>query len=514
MNDLNELNLSSSILRGVERECLRITPEGEIADTAHSKAIGSALTHPYITTDYSEALLEFITPTFQDPKELLNFLKCLHLFTLKHIGNEIFWNNSMPCFLRKEIEIPIAYYGTSNIGRMKTIYRKGLFHRYGPSMQAISGIHFNFSLSDEFFKKLQERESFQGELKQYKSQKYMAAIRNVHKYSWLIPYMMGSSPAISHSFLHKAPHYDLIKFDNKGTLSYKGATSLRMSDLGYTNAGQSHINISYNSLNSYIRDLRKAILYKSQDWEKIGIREGNEYKQLNDHILQLENEYYSGVRPKRKTSSGESPTNALSSRGVEYIELRSLDVNTFSPLGIDLEQILFLDVFLIFCLLNDAEKFDLQTTKEYRKNQELVARHGRTAKIVLFRSGEQVPLLDWGKELFEDLFKIAQLLDGTYEYSKSIKFFEECLAHPHLLSSAKLEYDMRQKNETFLEHVLGRSTEIIHQLRSERLPRHREAHLDEVARQSLKRQESIEKSDHLAFENFLAQYFQQNLGSN
>ncbi|MCY4644816.1 MAG: glutamate--cysteine ligase [Bacteriovoracales bacterium] len=504
--------MASSIRRGLERECLRVTPKGDIADTLHSKAIGSALTHPYITTDYSEALLEFITPTLQDPQELLDFLQELHLFTLKNIGDEILWNNSMPCLLRKDSEIPIAYYGTSNIGKMKTIYRKGLFHRYGSSMQTISGVHFNFSLSDECFEKLRQKDSFQGGFQDYKSKKYMTAIRNIHKYSWLIPYMMGSSPSICRSFLHKtSKKYNLIKFDERGTLSYQGATSLRLSHLGYTNAEQFHINISYNSLESYIRDLRQIIHSKSKDWEKIGIIENNEYKQLNDNILQLENEYYSGVRPKRKTLSGESPTNALAERGVEYIEIRSLDVNPFSLIGINLDQILFLDVFLLFCLLSDAEKFDLEATNEYRKNQELVARHGRTPDIVLFRSGEKVALLDWGKELFQDLFKIAHALDGTYDYSKAISTFEKGLTDPNLLYSAKLECDMQDNNETFFQHTLRRSAEISDLLRSKPLPTEKDAHLAQVTRQSLKRQEEIEKSDDLEFKDFLAHYFQQNI---
>ena len=509
MQYLTELELSSAIRRGIERECLRVSPNGEIAMTPHPRALGSSLTHPHITTDYSEALLEFVTPVFQDPQKLLEFLKDLHVFTLKHIGREIFWNNSMPCLLKKDTNIPIAYYGKSNIGKMKTTYRKGLYYRYGSAMQVISGIHFNFSLTDECFEKLSKKDRFQGELQDYKSQKYMAAIRNLHKYSWLVPYILGSSPTICQSFLCKAPKiHDLTTFDQQGTLSYAGATSLRLSDIGYTNKGQSQVNLCYNSLKNYIEGLRHAVITSDPNWEKIGIKDGNQYKQLNSNILQLENEYYSGVRPKRRTLSGERPLNALASRGIEYIELRSMDVNSFSPIGIELEQILFLDVFLLYCILAQDEKHDRQTTKEYRKNQEMAARHGRKKGITLFRSGTRILLLDWAKELFEHLLEIAELLNGQYQYAKVINNFQNALFRPNLLYSAKLENEMREKNETFFHNMLNRSKDSTNYLQSQTLCRNQEKHLTNISKQSLQDQKEIEKSDHLPFDSFLAKYFQ------
>ena len=511
MHNLADLQLASAIRRGIERECLRVSAKGEIAQTPHHKALGSALTHPYITTDYSESLLEFITPTFQDPKELLSFLKNLHLFTLKHIGDEFFWNNSMPCFLKKNHQVPIAYYGKSNIGKMKTIYRKGLLHRYGSSMQVISGVHFNFSITDECFEKLRQKERFRGELRDYKSQKYMATIRNLHKHSWVVPYLLGSSPAICQSFLNRSPHhYGLIHLDKQGTLSYPGATSLRLSQIGYTNIRQSQVNISYNSLEDYIKGLRKSIVKHDENWQKIGIKKNGKYQQLNNNILQLENEYYSGVRPKCLADSGESPTNALIRRGVEYIELRSVDINSFSPIGIDLNQVLFLDVFLLYCLLTKDERPAPQETREYRKNQEIIAQHGRKEKITIFRTGIHVSLLDWAKELFDGLMEIAESLDGTYPYSEVIQNFRVSLTQQDLLYSAKLENEMIKKNKSFFDHTLKSSMDIKNHLLSESLHKDQEKYLTKVSLKSLQDQKTIEELDTLPFEHFLKQYFKQN----
>ena len=511
MHNLAELNLASAMRRGLERECLRVSVDGKIAQTPHPLALGSALTHPYITVDYSEALLEFVTPTFQDPCELLNFLTDLHLFTIKHIGPEIFWNNSMPCLL-EDNNIPIASYGQSNIGKMKTIYRRGLLHRYGAAMQAISGVHFNFSLTDRVFEQLRQRDRSKQDLSNYKSRRYMAAIRNLHQLSWVIAYLLGHSPVVCRSFLGDSPEsHGLVDFDGKGTLSYLGATSLRLSKMGYTNSGQAHIAVCYDSLDSYIQSLRKTITTRDPRWEKIGVKKNGYYRQLSNNILQLENEYYSAVRPKRQTNSGESPANALRARGIDYVELRSVDINSFSPLGIDLEQILFLDVFLLYCLLTESKELGPQRIEQYRNNQELVARHGRQNALVLWRSDASVKAMDWARELFDGLLAIAQVLDGHYPYSQVVEKFRATLDKPGELYSEKLERELRQKNETFFQYTLKNSTAIANKLRSEPLDQGREQYLKKISAQSLDDQRAIEDSDRLSFDAFLEQYFSKNM---
>jgi len=500
--------------RGVEREALRVSPEGRISQKKHPESLGSALTHPSITTDYSEALLEFVTPVFQDPKKLLNFLEQVHIFTLQNMGDEILWNNSMPCFFKKEDEIPIAQYGDSNVGKMKTIYRHGLKNRYGDVMQTISGIHFNFSLSDHFFSKWRKIEESPLTLQKFRSEKYMNCIRNIHKHSWLIPLFFGSSPAICKSFLSKAPKaYDLQEFDKVGTLTFDGATSMRLSDLGYTNSEQDNIFVCYNDIETYVSGLRRAITQENELFKKIGIKDENGFKQLNTYTLQLENEYYAEVRPKRRIHTGESPTNALLDRGVEYIELRSVDVNTFSPVGLELDQVLFLDVFLTFCMMTEAPVQPTELCQKYRSNLELMAKHGRKKDLTLHNGDNEEKPKEWGKRIFEQLYLIADKLDqekGSSLYNDVIKKYENQFEHQDQLTSSKQLNQMEENEETFYRNTLNRSLEFSKQLKEKKLDSHVLSEFNSQIKESILRQKQIEDSDTISFEEYLKNYFQQN----
>jgi glutamate--cysteine ligase len=142
----------TGIGRGIEREALRVLPEGKLSEQGHFYQLGSALTHSQITTDYSETLLEFITPVSYSAEESIAQLQDIQKYTFEHIQGELLWPISMPCFVDDAEKITLAQYGNSNIGKMKTAYRQGLKNRYGSMMQVISGIHFNFSFSQEFWR--------------------------------------------------------------------------------------------------------------------------------------------------------------------------------------------------------------------------------------------------------------------------------------------------------------------------------------------------------------------------
>src|SRR5699024_6366416 len=329
--------------RGLEKESLRITDRGYLAQTPHPKALGSALTHPYITSDYSEALLEFVTPPTESLSDPLSILEELHRYTYEHIGDELLWVNSMPCIMTDDDGIPLAEYGSSNSGRMKTVYRMGLGNRYGRRMQTIAGIHYNVSYAQDFWQQHQIAEGDTDDLQRFISRRYFDLTRNFQRYSWLINYLFGASPAVCATFLDGRNH-ELINL-SRGTLYQPYATSLRMSDIGYQNNAQSALSISYNNLNDYVRDLTKAINTPEPMYEEIGVVVDGEYRQLNANILQIENEYYSSVRPKQTARSGERPTQALERRGVEYVEIRTIDLNPFEPLGLNEEQMRFLDMF-------------------------------------------------------------------------------------------------------------------------------------------------------------------------
>ncbi len=335
------------IRRGIERETLRVNPNGTLSQTDHPKALGSALTHPLITTDFSESLLEFITPAQSDIATTLAQLEDIHRFAVRQLGSERLGAGSMPCYIEHQDQIRLAQYGTSNVGRMKTVYRQGLKNRYGSMMQAISGVHFNFSIPVEFWQHYQQLLNDTSPLDEFISSQYLSLIRNYKRFVWLIVYLFGASPTLCKSFLEgrqsKYPFAEL----GQGSLYLPYATSLRMSDLGYTNSAQSALAVSYDSLSEYVSGLQRAISTESNEYQSIGIKVNGEYQQLNANILQIENEFYSTIRPKRTIKSGERPTCALSKRGVEYIEVRALDVNPFSPVGIDADQMRFLDVFLL-----------------------------------------------------------------------------------------------------------------------------------------------------------------------
>ncbi|MCJ8268303.1 MAG: glutamate--cysteine ligase, partial [Psychrosphaera sp.] len=259
----------------------------------------------------------------------------------------------MPCKLNGDKSIPIAQYGKSNIGQMKQVYRQGLAHRYGRTMQSIAGIHYNFSMPDDFWPHYQELLGAKGDVQAFKSQCYFDLIRNFRRHSWLLIYLFGASPALDNSFVGTNKSHKLDQLGQQ-TLGLPYATSLRMSDLGYQSKAQENLDISYNNLHSYIQGVEQAMAQPYPDYEKIGIKVNGEYRQLNDNILQIENEYYSEIRPKRVTQPGKTPLSALKSNGVEYIEVRILDTNPYLPVGIDAQQIRFLDAFLLYCLLSDS----------------------------------------------------------------------------------------------------------------------------------------------------------------
>jgi glutamate--cysteine ligase len=274
--------------KGVEKESLRVTPEGAIAQTPHPLALGSALTNEHITTDYSEALIELVTPAFTHSWELLQYLLDLHQFVYRHLGEELLWATSMPCAIEHDEDIPIAQYGSSHIGRMKTIYRNGLGLRYGRMMQAISGVHFNYSFPQDFWDALAHINQSKLPRADFISEQYFGVLRNYRRFGWLVLYLFGTSPAVSKGFFG-GREITLPALD-ADTVYEPYGTSLRMSDIGYRNKNQATVSVSVNSLGDYVRDLSTAISTPYPPYQKLGVKVGGEYLQLNANILQIENE--------------------------------------------------------------------------------------------------------------------------------------------------------------------------------------------------------------------------------
>ncbi|MGL5048313.1 MAG: glutamate--cysteine ligase, partial [Shewanella sp.] len=424
------------MLRGIEREALRIDESGYLAEDSHPEVLGSALMHSRITTDYSEALLEFITPVNNNVEQLLTGLTETHAFSVRHLNGQRLWPVSMPCYVKDEQQIPVARYGTSNTGMMKTLYRKGLTYRYGALMQIISGVHFNFSVSQALWQSLYELSDKQLSIDDFMSESYFGLIRNYRRLVWVLPYLFGASPALCHSFI-KDQKTDL-KFEKtgRGTLYLPYATSLRMSDLGYTNKEQEQLNISYNSLPEYLAGVNAATKMPSANFANIGVKVDSEYRQLNANVLQIENEFYSPIRAKRVTRSGEKPSEALARGGVEYIEVRALDVNPFSPIGIEATQVRFLDLFLLYCLLTPSPKSDVSEETRLSSNLNAVVLEGRKPGLELFTADGPCLLKSWLEELFDGLQPLAILLDGeATDYQVALAHWRKAVEDPNLTLS-------------------------------------------------------------------------------
>jgi glutamate--cysteine ligase len=495
--------------KGLEKESLRVTPQGLLAPTPHPRALGSALTSEHITTDYSEALIELVTPTFTATWELLQYLLDLHQFVYRHMGSELLWATSMPGAISRDEDIPLAQYGPSHIGRMKTVYLRGLGVRYGRMMQAISGVHFNYSFPLPFWEVCADLMQSRTRDASFVSARYFDLLRNYRRHGWLVLYLFGISPVVCKSFL-KGRDHGLRDF-TAGSAYEPYGTSLRMSDIGYRNRNQADLTVSVNSLEEYVRDLTHAITTPHPPYAALGVKVDGEYRQLNANILQIENEYYSFIRPKRVARSGERPTKALRRAGVEYVEVRALDVSAFDPVGVNQNKLRFLEAFLALCLLKQSPPMGDEEQRLLDGNHLTVARRGREPGLTLWRDGRQVPMLDWARELIDSLTGICEILDrgdASRPFSAALADQAAKVADVRLTPSARMMQELRDTGEPFFDLALRMSA--THKAYFLDLYPPNEARLAEFAAEaaeSLVRQRAIETADRGTFDEFLARYF-------
>ena len=494
-------------LRGVERETLRVNADGALALTPHDPRLGSALTHPQITTDYSESLLEFITPAEPDIAIALHQLDLIHRFAYTKLGDEMLWSQSMPCALPQEEQIPIAWYGTSHIGMLKHVYRRGLALRYGKSMQCIAGIHYNYSLDEKVWQVLQVAESIGGSAKHVQSEAYIALIRNFHRYSWLLMYLFGASPALSTSFLRGRSHN--LESLSSDTLYLPYATSLRMSDLGYQNNAQDGLVPPYNTLMEYMRSLSIAVRKPYAAYEKIGTQHDGEWVQINANVLQIENEFYATIRPKRVIRSGERPIEALCDRGVQYIEVRCMDVDPFEPLGISLETARFLDAFLLFCALDESPQTNQAEWRENVNNFAQTVKYGRQPGLALQHQGQSVSLQAWGLALLEKMTIGAHLLDeqlGGTQHASSLQTQREKLLDSSKTPSARVLREIKNSDNSFAAFALRQSKRLADEFRARPPASDEIAAFEQMATISLAEQAEMERAQSGSFDEFITDY--------
>jgi glutamate--cysteine ligase len=483
--------------RGIEKESLRTRPDGALALTPHAPALGSALAHPHITTDFSESQLELITGVHPSVEACLEELTRIHQFVFRAIGEELMWAASMPCTLPAEEAIPIGRYGASNVGRAKTVYRNGLSWRYGRHMQTISGIHYNWSLPG------------------LGNAEYFSLIRNFRRHGWLLFYLFGASPAVCPSFVTGRAHP--LQELKPGTLYLPHATSLRMGRLGYHSDAQSSLVVSCNDLDTYGATLQQGLTQVHPPYQKIGIREpgalgdGPEtYRQLSTTLLQIENEFYGKIRPKRRIRPGERPLHALRERGVEYVEVRLMDLDPFAPAGITLPVMRFLDVFLLHCLLSDSPPDTPEEIACVARNQECVAQRGREPGLKLGCLAEDTGLREWGERLVAECAPVAAAVDaalGGSAYREAHAQQLAVLRDPALTPSARVLIEMRRSYQgSYTEFACDLSRRHRATLMAREFPRQEEERFARLAAESIAKQKSIEAGDTLPFEEYRKKY--------
>lgn len=509
--------LLQGMLRGIEKESLRMQPDGHLSQQPHPQALGSALTHPQITTDYSEALMELITPPCDSPTAALEQMTLLHAVVARSLPEgERLWPMSMPCMLSMEDEeIPLAQYGSSNLGKFKTLYRRGLGVRYGRRMQTIAGIHYNVSFPEGFFLQWQSSVAdAQGSLQAFTSARYLGLIRNFQRLLPLVIYLLGASPVVCGCFLKGRAH-DLQPL-MPGNWYLPEATALRMGKLGYQNSAQRELGIHYNDLNEYVSGLRAATATPFEAFAQLGLEdEQNEPLQINDHVLQIENEYYSLIRPKQIAQSGETPAQALANRGIQYVELRAVDLDPFSPIGISLETACFLETLALYAMLLPSPEMSASEEDECHLNQNRMVERGRQSGITLHIQGDEVSFQDWAGQHLNAMQPLAALLDQQAQvasgatsncYQHALSAMQQRLSHSDITLSAQLLDRIRDAGGMA---TLGKQLAETYQqsFQQQELPPERVAQFEALAKHSLSQQAALEQ-DSLPFEAFLAPYRQ------
>lgn len=513
----SDSKLLMGIQRGLEKEGLRVNSSSAmLSQQAHPPALGSALTHPSITTDYSEALLEFITPVTTDIQSSLRTLRDIQTFTAANLKDELVWGASMPCIVAGDAGIPIANYGSSNVGTMKRVYRNGLGVRYGRMMQAIAGIHYNFSMPDSFWEQAWARAGETGTLQDFKTDGYLGLIRNFFSRVWLLIYLTGASPAVCASFLAGNRNHHLQPFDSQGnSLHLPYATSLRMGDLGYNSAAQASLQVCYNRLDQYLKVLHEAIVTPHAAYQTFLQTTEGEKAQLNDSLLQIENEFYSPIRPKRVTRSGEAPLVALQRAGIEYIEVRCIDINPYLDIGIDEQTIRMIDIFLLDCLLSESPACDDNGRARDKENLRRVVDHGRSPNLTLSTASGEVTFAELAAERIASMTEVAAQLDAAHggnDYARAIELVKARCADPSQTPSGRILGEMASNSESFWQLALRYSHQWHEAFLAAPLPADTVALFEQESAVSIEAQRHLEASDTMNFETYLSNFYEQYRG--
>lgn len=492
---------------GLERETLRVDEKsGRLSKKDHPETLGSPLTHSRITTDFAEQMLEFVTQPHPKVEETINELETIQEFTYHALQDETFWPNSMPPTIESDAEIEIAHYGPSNSGRMKNLYRVGLEHRYGKMMQAITGIHFNFSFQDEFLKTLQKALNNRQDLQAFKTDRYLTLARNIARVGFVIPYFIGASAIMSKSFLCQKPNR-FESLNEKDSILPEG-TSFRLSDIGYGN-NKCHFDISLNDIDTFIKNIHYAIKTPCKEFINIPVIKEGEYQQINNHILQIENEYYSSIRPKQIPKGDESFLESLHNRGIEYLELRSIDVDPRFKTGISLHSMRFIQTLLTACFLSDAATLESKEYSQTQKNIKLVAENGKRKDFHLSIANKVYRLDDALTAVMTWIKPVATLLGDDFIEAHS--HFNAMIADPSKTPSSQILANVKKSGLDFQSYFFALAKEHYQRSTPSQLTNAETAAFKEEALRSLEQHQERESEEQIPFSEFLDNYFVMNL---
>ena len=402
---------------GLEKENVRVTESGNLALTPHPKAFGDREKNAYIKTDFSESQLEMVTPVCNTLEEVYSFICNLNkVVSLEIMKNgEFLWPQSNPPILPREEEIPIAK--LSN--REDELYRENLSYKYGKKKQVISGIHYNFSFKEEFIKLLYKELKVEKDFREFKDDIYLRMARNFQKYHWLLIYLTGASPVFHESYIEEIKE----EGEKLGEDSYyiKDDTSLRNSSYGYKNKKDYYV--SYNSIEEYASDIKNLV---------------------KDKEIQSIKEYYNPIR--LKSLGSEDMLESLLHKGIDYLEVRLLDLDPLSIQGVSKETLYLVHLFMIYTLLKENKEITYKDQEEFFKNHDMVALKGRNEDAVIHENGVPVLLKDKGREILSEMDEIVEILfSNNEEFKNVIKRALEKINNPHDTISEKLIKDIKEE---------------------------------------------------------------------
>lgn len=390
---------------GIEREGLRVDFEGKLANTNHPEAFGDKAKNPYITTDFSESQLEVITPVFNDIEEVYKFNNALYDIAAMELKDEYMWPQSMPCIAPDDDKIPIAKYE----GKEAEKYREKLLKKYGGKKQLISGIHFNFSFSEDTMKKIYDKSNSKLKYKDFKNNIYLKIARNYLRYRWIIVYLLGSTTVMHESYVKEC--VNCLKEVALDSYSNEGALSYRNGKCGYKN--KVDLYPDYSSVESYVKSIEEFI---------------------NEGIIDSNKEVYSQVRLKAKDNK--NFFESLLNDGVEYLEYRTIDINPFEKGGISLEDMKLMQLFNIYLLIKDESNYE-KWQEDANYNQNIIAAKGQSKNLILRKDGKDIDKEEWALEILGEMNNINKelsLIDNEIIENAIEKFKNPKLTYAYKIS--------------------------------------------------------------------------------